>query len=79
MSQTNRNHKNFIVSTEIITSDFHEDLRVDKSVDKTQRTTEILSARRLSATAGVRKRSNLNNSEFPGFTKTARTKNNSML
>lgn len=48
-------------------------------MQKTQRTTGDLSAKRFSSTAGVRKRSQLNESNHLSFLQTARTKRNSAI
>lgn len=54
-------------------------MKLDKSMQKTQRTTGNLSTKRFSSTAGVRKRSHLNESNHISFLQTARTKRHSAI
>jgi hypothetical protein len=73
-NRSSTRHHKLLQSTEVLT----ELGRIDLT-QRTQGATEALSARRLSATAAVRKRPRGGEREFPGFTKTARTKHNSVL
>jgi hypothetical protein len=66
-------------SNEFILSEICGEIEVDKSMQKTRRTAGDLSTKRFSSTAGVRKRSSLNQSNHLGFLQTARTKRNSVL
>jgi len=66
-------------SNEFILSEICGDIKVDKSMQKTQQTAGDLSAKRFSSTAGVRKRASLNESNHLSFLQTARTKRNSVI
>ena len=78
-SQSNKNNKKILLSTQILTSDYREESQNEGVNQGVLRNIDILSAKRLSFTVGVRKRSHLNESEIKALTKTARTKQNSVI
>ena len=78
-AHSQRKNQKLLQSTDFMLSDCVEDLGIDKFNQNTQRTTDFISATRISSTSGVKRRSNLSDYNHLSFTKTARTNRNTAI